>query len=137
MINSVIKFTLEVKNLIKVNSFSEIKTASHWLQMEREDESLLYPDLKLTLNASCFIPFLPSLLLLTSMNVNVDGSSGSCLILLSRKTSSRSWGSFLNASSSISDIKFDVRSILLKSPRRKKWNSEIFLKCSIHIKIWM
>lgn len=84
-----------------------------------EDESLLYPNLKLTLNASCFIPFLPSLLLLISMNVKVVGKSGSCLILLSRRISSLSSGSFLNASSSISDIKFDVRSIFLKSSRRK------------------
>lgn len=118
MVSNVLKFISVVKSLIKVNFFIEIKRLV--TQMGWVEESLSYENLKLTLNASCFIPFLPSLLLLISMNVKVFGNSGSCLILLSLRTSSRSWGSFLNASSSISDIKFDVRSILLKSSWRKK-----------------
>lgn len=68
----------------------------------------------LTLNASLRIPLRPSLFLLTSMNVKVDGNSGSCLILLSRSTSSSSWGNLRKASSWISDIKFALKSIVFK-----------------------
>lgn len=87
---------------------------------------------RLTLNASLRIPLRPSLLLLMSMNVRVAGNSGSCLILLSRSTSSSSWGSLRKASSWISDIKFAVKSILFKlSGRERRWNNNFkmyFLK---------
>lgn len=53
------------------------------------------------------------------MNVKVDGNSGSCLILLSRRTSSSSWGNLRKASSWISDIKFAVKSILFKLSGRE------------------
>lgn len=87
---------------------------------------------RLTLNASLRIPLRPSLFLLTSINVKVDGNSGSCLILLSRSTSSSSWGNLRKASSWISDIKFAVKSILFNlSAREIRYNKHVrkyFLK---------
>ena len=53
------------------------------------------------------------------MNIKVDGNSGSCFILLSRSTSSSSWGNLQKASSWISDIKFADRSILFKLSDRE------------------
>lgn len=65
------------------------------------------------------------------MNVKVDGNSGSCLILLSRSTSSSSWGNLRKVSSWISDIKFAVKSILFKLSGREIRQNKHVRMCSL------
>lgn len=108
-----------------LNGFSAVER-HFWpqpLEKGRKDFSIKP---RLTLNASLRIPLRPSLFLLTSMNVKVDGNSGSFLIRLSRSTSSSSWGNLQKASSWISDIKFAVKSILFNlSAREIRYNKHV------------
>lgn len=67
----------------------------------------------LTLKAFAFTPWVLSLLLLASNEYSLVGSVGSLVSLFSARLSSSRWGSFEKAPSSISVMRFPVRSILL------------------------
>lgn len=67
----------------------------------------------LTLKAFAFTPWVLSLLLLASNEYSLVGSVGSLVSLFSARLSSSRLGSFEKAPSSISVMRFPVRSILL------------------------
>lgn len=85
----------------------------------------------LTLKAVAFTPWLLSLLKLALNDTRLLGSMGSLISLLSVRRSSSRFGSFEKAPSSISAMRFPLRSILLnvagnKKQRERAQKNEIF-----------